>query len=106
MSGGGDEADEHGALVGTAEIAAMLGISRQRADTLSRQVGFPEPVRRVIPLDAVAFTTLREIFQARGEKPLSLDQAIELFVIYSDTLPMHPRLWRRSSVELWASERR
>lgn len=31
-------------LVSTPEIAALLSISRQRADQLARQVGFPTPV--------------------------------------------------------------
>lgn len=31
-------------LMGVQEIAALLGVSRQRADQLSRQKGFPEPV--------------------------------------------------------------
>jgi predicted DNA-binding transcriptional regulator AlpA len=31
-------------LMGVTEIAALLGVSRQRADQLSRQKGFPEPV--------------------------------------------------------------
>lgn len=30
-------------LVGVTEIAAMLGVSRQRADQLSRADGFPTP---------------------------------------------------------------
>ena len=30
--------------MGVTEIAALLGVSRQRADQLSRQTGFPEPV--------------------------------------------------------------
>jgi prophage regulatory protein len=30
-------------LVSTVEIAAMLGVSRQRVDQLTRTVGFPEP---------------------------------------------------------------
>ncbi len=30
-------------LVGLAEIAAMLGVSRGRADQLVRQAGFPAP---------------------------------------------------------------
>jgi len=30
-------------LVGTAEISAMLGVSRQYVDRLSREPGFPEP---------------------------------------------------------------
>jgi len=31
-------------LVGLAEIADLLGVSRQRADQLSREAGFPNPV--------------------------------------------------------------
>ena len=31
-------------LAGVHEIAELLGVSRQRVDQLSRQVGFPEPV--------------------------------------------------------------
>jgi predicted DNA-binding transcriptional regulator AlpA len=30
-------------LVGAAEISAMLGVSRQYVDRLSREPGFPEP---------------------------------------------------------------
>lgn len=30
--------------MGVTEIAELLGVSRQRADQLSRQKGFPEPV--------------------------------------------------------------
>lgn len=30
--------------MGVTEIAALLGVSRQRADQISRQKGFPEPV--------------------------------------------------------------
>lgn len=31
-------------LVSTVEIAALVGLSRQRVDQLSRQAGFPSPV--------------------------------------------------------------
>jgi predicted DNA-binding transcriptional regulator AlpA len=31
-------------LMGTAEIAVALGVGRQRAYTISRQRGFPEPL--------------------------------------------------------------
>ena len=31
-------------LVGTHELAELLGVSRQRADQLARQTGFPKPV--------------------------------------------------------------
>jgi prophage regulatory protein len=32
------------ALVGIKEVADMIGVSRTRADQLSRRPGFPEPV--------------------------------------------------------------
>jgi predicted DNA-binding transcriptional regulator AlpA len=31
-------------LVATPEIAQMLGVSRQRADVITKQMGFPSPV--------------------------------------------------------------
>lgn len=31
-------------FVGLHEVAELLGVSRQRADQLARQVGFPKPV--------------------------------------------------------------
>jgi prophage regulatory protein len=31
-------------LVATPEIAQMLGVSRQRADVITKQVGFPSPI--------------------------------------------------------------
>lgn len=31
-------------IVGTIEIARLLGVSRQRVDQLSREVGFPQPL--------------------------------------------------------------
>jgi predicted DNA-binding transcriptional regulator AlpA len=34
-------------LVATPEIASMLGVSRQRADALTRQVGFPAPAAKL-----------------------------------------------------------
>lgn len=34
-------------LMGTTEIAERLGVSRQRADQLSRTDGFPEPVAEI-----------------------------------------------------------
>jgi prophage regulatory protein len=30
-------------LMGTHELAELLGVSRQRADQLAREVGFPKP---------------------------------------------------------------
>jgi len=37
-------------LAGVTEIAEMLGVSRQRADQLSRTRGFPDPVTKCLPL--------------------------------------------------------
>ncbi|HMJ75484.1 MAG TPA: hypothetical protein VK507_05900 [Iamia sp.] len=34
-------------LMGTTEIAKLLGVSRQRADQLSRTDGFPDPVAEI-----------------------------------------------------------
>jgi hypothetical protein len=34
-------------LVGTSDIAAILGVSRQRANQLTRTDGFPSPVAQV-----------------------------------------------------------
>jgi predicted DNA-binding transcriptional regulator AlpA len=36
--------DQPGDLVGVTEIGDLLGVSRQRADQLTRTDGFPEPV--------------------------------------------------------------
>jgi prophage regulatory protein len=35
-------------LVGTGEVRAMLGVSKQRAYQITRQKGFPDPVQRLI----------------------------------------------------------
>lgn len=51
--------------VGVAVIATMLGVSRQRADVLSRQKGFPDPVgegrlgRKWLRSDVVAYQAAR-----------------------------------------------
>jgi hypothetical protein len=36
--------EEPGDLVGVTEIGDLLGVSRQRADQLTRLEGFPEPI--------------------------------------------------------------
>jgi predicted DNA-binding transcriptional regulator AlpA len=35
-------------LIGIAELAELLKVSRQRADQLARQVGFPAPVATLV----------------------------------------------------------
>ena len=57
---------------GTTEIADLLGVSRQRADTLTRSKGFPEPIgqlagrRKLWDLAAV-----RKWAKRPGEQPKS-----------------------------------
>jgi predicted DNA-binding transcriptional regulator AlpA len=34
-------------LMGTSEIAKLLGVSRQRANQLAQREGFPEPIARL-----------------------------------------------------------
>ena len=59
--------DQPGDLVGVTEIGDLLGVSRQRADQLSRLEGFPEPVAvlsagriwRLVDVEAWARTTGR-----------------------------------------------
>jgi predicted DNA-binding transcriptional regulator AlpA len=48
------------------EVAALLGVSRQRADQLSREKGFPEPVQR--------------FRDGRGEQKIWESSAIEAWV--------------------------
>lgn len=97
-------ADEPDELVGTAQVASMLGVSRQRADQLTRSKGFPDPIRRVILLDAVSMRIIREVFKS-GEISITLDEALELFFRYASLMPATPRLWRKSVVKDWADER-
>ena len=40
----GRSPDPDAALMGTSEVAALLGISRQRVLVISRQAGFPQPL--------------------------------------------------------------
>jgi hypothetical protein len=91
------------ALVGVAEVADLLGVSRQRADTLTRGKGFPDPVTLVLPLDGVTFDTMRELFAQLGDS-VGVEQAIELITVRGFKLPETPRLWRLSVVRAWAEE--
>lgn len=51
-------------LMGTTEIAELLGVSRQRADQLSRTDGFPEPVAEI----AAGRIWLREDVEAWADR--------------------------------------
>ena len=87
-------------LVGIAEIAELLQVSRQRADQLSRTRSFPEAVRRVAPLGPPANEEIRELFDQLGT--ITLTQAMEELEERAFELPVHPRLWRLREVGEWA----
>ena len=93
--------DQLRALVGVADIADLLGVSRQRADALSRSKRFPDPVALVLPLDPVTFDAMRQLFAEMGGA-VDVEQAIELIEGRGFALPEHPRLWRISAVVDWA----
>ncbi len=90
-----------GHLVGVAEIAELLDVSRQRADVLTRSKGWPDAVSSVLPVDQITIADLREL--AAGRKSIPLDEITAALIAGSDTLPEHPRLWRLAEVERWAA---
>lgn len=87
-------------LVGVAEIAALLQVSRQRADQLTRTRSFPEPVRRVAPLGLPTTEAIRDLYDQLGS--VSFTQAIKALEERAFDLPLQPRLWREWEVEEWA----
>jgi hypothetical protein len=89
------------ALVGVAEVADLLGVSRQRADALTRTKGFPEPVTAVAPWDEASRQTLTDLDEANA-LPLSLTDVITYMDEHVFRLPDTPRLWRREAVVEWA----
>lgn len=91
-------------LVGTAEVADMLGISRQRADQLSRTIDFPEPVRMVLPLDDRTRDTMVALETAGNFPGGNAVQCYENIIATAHTLPEQPRLWRAADIERWATE--
>lgn len=91
-------------LVGTAEIAEMLEISRQRADQLTRTTGFPEPVRLVLPLDERTRDTMVAL-EASGDFPGGdAVTCYENIIATAHRMPEQPRLWRAADIERWAEE--
>jgi hypothetical protein len=90
-----------GRLVGVAEIAEALGVSRQRADQLTRTRGFPDAVEKVAPLDWLTVERIQAIFTA-GRRSITFEQALDALEGGAHTLPTHPRLWRFEEVERWA----
>jgi hypothetical protein len=89
-------------LVGVAEIAEMLNVSRQRADQLTRSKGWPDPVERVAPFDAHTVEAIKRLFE--GTPKLTLDEAVHALDTRAYQLPPYPRLWRVELIERWAVE--
>ena len=92
-----------GQLVGVAEIAGLLGVSRQRADQLTREKGWPDPVERVAPFDQTMLHNVHLLFEMSGGT-ITEEQAIEVLEAGGHKLPPSPRLWRLADVVRWAAE--
>jgi hypothetical protein len=91
-------------LAGIMEIAEMLGVSRQRADQLSRTRGFPDPLTKCLPLDDRTEGRVREIYPGRIPAGRTADDVLDLMMANAYDLPEMPRLWRAIAVEEWANE--
>jgi hypothetical protein len=89
-------------LVGVAEIAELLNVSRQRADQLTRSKGWPDPVERVAPFDPYIVEAMQLLFERTPT--ITLDQALDALNERAYYLPPYPRLWRVELVERWAVE--
>ncbi len=92
-----------GRLVGIAEIANLLGVSRQRADQLTRSKGWPDPVERVAPFDQYTLNNIHLFFQVAGPT-ITEAQAVAAIEAGAHQLPPSPRLWRLAEVMRWATE--
>jgi hypothetical protein len=93
-----------GRLVGIAEIADLLFVSRQRADQLTRSKGWPEPVDRVAPIDEYTLNAMHQLFELAGGT-VTEAQAITALEGGSQKLPSaSPRFWRFADVLRWATE--
>jgi predicted DNA-binding transcriptional regulator AlpA len=88
-------------LLSITEVAEMLGVTRQRADQLSCEVGFPEPVRRAVIIDAKAEEEMERWFRDK-RRSVNARLAFSLLSLRAHELPDHPRLWRHAAVEEWA----
>jgi len=92
-----------GQLVGVAEIAGLLGVSRQRADQLTREKGWPDPVERVAPFDQTMLHNVHLLFEMSGGT-ITEAQAVAALEAGAHPLPASPRLWRLADVVRWATE--
>ena len=88
------------ALVGVAEVADLLGVSRQRADVLTRTKGFPDPITAVLVVDELADERLAQIFG--DSQSIDLAGAMAFLHLGGHRLPDTPRLWRREVIVEWA----
>ena len=93
-----------GRLVGIAEVADLLLVSRQRADQLSRSKGWPEPVERVAPIDQYTRNAIHLLFEVAGPT-LTEEQAVRALETHALQLPSSsPRFWRLNDILRWARE--
>ena len=91
-----------GRLVGVAEIAELLDVSRQRADQLTRSKGWPDPVERVAPFDIYTVEAMKRLFERTPK--ITLAQALDVLDARAYQMPTYPRLWRVELIERWAAE--
>jgi predicted DNA-binding transcriptional regulator AlpA len=89
-------------LVGVAEIAEMLGVSKTRADQLTRTREFPLPVERVIPVDEITRQALVALFDQRDSSRFTAETAWRVFKDRAQRVPEYPRLYRASEIIAWA----
>jgi hypothetical protein len=87
-------------LVGVSEIAEMLGVSKQRASVLCARKGFPDPVERVAPIDAMMVEIMSGLFSENGT--VSFDKVVEALQSHSYRLGPGKKLWRLVEVVRWA----
>ena len=92
-----------GQLVGVTEVAGLLGVSRQRADQLTREKGWPDPVERVAPFDQTMLHNVHLLFEMSGGT-ITEAQAVAALEAGAHPLPASPRLWRLADVRRWAAE--
>jgi hypothetical protein len=89
-------------LVGVAEIASGLNVSKQRADQLTRTQGFPHPLEKVLAVDELSAEGVRQFFDNRA-RIATAEETLALFEQRAFRLPAQPRLWRLSLVKEWAA---
>lgn len=89
-------------LVGVAEIASGLNLSKQRADQLTRSRGFPDPVEKVLVVDELTAQALREFFD-NHPRIATAEETLALFHQRAFKLPAQPRLWRLTVIKEWAA---